>query len=385
MSARAIGNGYVTLFSVTYRHDYYNADGGICRDLSVRPTPATADLMASLGMLAIDQGIGFAVAVQTQRLPALAAWLRGEPAGSAGAWTRLSFLVSSPNPGFLGITNLPLATSFAAQNLYASNLQTVMPGKTIELGQGNGMDAKALTAVTGASLTVAKPATGTAKLSDVSGAAISVPTQESASGTSYDLSSLPYDRYALTFANAASKPIAAPRSWQGPAAWLYVPQPPQSLALLDLMLMQPAAGQGDPSAFPITLTAGQPPAVSRVDLVMPFGTRGTYWNYYVVAQGRGRSLGSDLQIGGGPTGLSFKRSNAALPNGDAAMLFTASDPLPLQQRSTVRLTLAGQRHSADGARDAIKLDWLPSAPPTPVWPPPRADPLAGSSEIYVYV
>jgi len=385
MSARAIGNGYVTLFSVAYNHAYYNADGGTCRDLTMQPTAATTELMASLGIVAVDQGIGFAVAVSAQRLPALAAWLRGGIAGSDGAWTRLTFLIASRNTAFLGITNLPLATSFAAQNLYASNLQTVMPGHSIELGQGNGMDGKALVATTGASLTVAKPATGSATLTDVSGAAVSVPAQQSASGTTYDLSSLAYGRYALTFANAAGKPIATPRGWQGPTAWLYVPQPPQSIVLLDLMLMQPAAGQGDPSAFPVTLAAGKPPAVSRVDLVMPFSARGTYWNYYVVAQGRGRSLGSDLQIGGGPAGLSFKRTSAQLPNGDAALLFAASDPLPLQQRSTVRLTLAGQRHSDNGGRDAIKLDWLPSAPPGPVWPGPRGQPLAGSSEIYVYV
>ena len=94
-------------------------------------------------------------------------------------------------------------------------------------------------------------------------------------------------------------------------------------------------------------------------------------------------LSDDLAISG--TGTSFSKSTEQLPNGDQAVLFTAGTALPLSQVSSYKFALSGQRQGTNGSRDDIAVAWLPSAPPTPVWPAPSGEALAGSSEIYVYV
>jgi len=382
-SPRAIASGYVTLFSVAFRHDYYNASGGICPDLTATPAPDTAQLMTSLGMLFKDQGTGFAVLIDAGRIPALLTSLTGTSAGAPGQglWTRLSFLLAARNPDFIGITNLPITTNAAKQNLYASNLTAVMPGQTIMIGDGEGLGTDALLPVTGASLTVPTPASGAVMLTDISGATVDAPAQTGASGTTFDLSHLPWGRYALAFTGASGKAVQPPRSYRGPQAWLYLPQPPQSLCLLDLLLAQPAAGMGDPAAFPVVPSASRP--VAPVHLTVPFAARATYWSYYIVSQARTGRLAPDLQITG--KGADFDKSSAALPNGDEAVLFTSTTPLTLEQRSHYHFALAGARQGASGSRDAIRVDRLPVAPPSPVWPSSAAEPLSGSSEMYVYV
>ena len=52
---------YKPLFSVTFRHNYYNRNEGLCPDFAVTPTPSSAALMASLGLLFRDDGTGFSV------------------------------------------------------------------------------------------------------------------------------------------------------------------------------------------------------------------------------------------------------------------------------------------------------------------------------------
>ena len=154
--------------------------------------------------------------------------------------------------------------------------------------------------------------------------------------------------------------------------------------------MDPRPDYGEASAFPVAPMPpprpGAPassPAVAGVDLVLPFQPRETYWNYYICSQDRAAKFAPGLQISG--AGTTFAKSTEQLPNGDSAVLFAAKTPLPLQQVSQYRFQLSGQRHGANGSRDAVSIAWLPAAPAWPVWPAPSGDPLAGSSEIYVYV
>lgn len=389
--AKSVGNGYRSLFEVRIEHGYYNEAGGACPDFRVVPTPDCARLMARLGMVFKDRGTGFSVLVAAARAAAMIDYVRSRynagPDGK-GYWTWLTFLLVPTNPGFVGITSLPITTSPMAQNLHLDNGATLSAKQGLMLRGSAGPGPQALYPVTGATLSVPTPHGRTASLTDLSGAPVQAGATSSDDVTRFNLKGLPYGCYTVALTSRAGKPVAA----KGFAATrLYVPDQALSLVVLDLLLAQPVAGAGDPTAFPIPLMASPPQsgtapeatALQPVALTLPFGPRETYWLYYVVSQGGGGQLAADLAISG--DGTSFTKGHETLPNGDRAMLFTAASALPLQQRSSYRFSLSGHRQGANGSRDEIKVAWLPSAPAAPVWPAPSGDLLSGSSEIYVYV
>lgn len=383
-------DSYRSLFEVRFEHGYYNEAGGACPDFQVLPTPDCARLMASLGMLFKDRGTGFSVLVAESRAAAMIDYVRGRysagPAGQ-GYWTWLTFLLLPTNPGFIGITSLPITTSPMAENLHLDNLATVTVKQRLLLGGSFGPKPQAIYPVTGASLPVPTPHGRSAALADLSGAPVAAPATSSGDVTRFDLTGLPYGLYTVALTGRTGRPVA-PRNFV--ATRLYVPAQPLSLVVLDLLLTQPVADAGDPAAFPIPPMTSPPgtgatpgaTALQPVTLTLPFRPRDTYWRYYVVWQSRG-GHSADLAISG--DGASFSRTSETLPNGDRALLFTAGSALPLQQRSSYRFSLSGHRQGANGSRDEISVPWLPSAPASPVWPAPSGDPLSGSSEIYVYV
>jgi hypothetical protein len=392
-SSRSLSGSYTQLFNVRFQHDYYNVSGGMCPDFKVVPTPDCTRLMTTLGMLFKDHGTGFSVLIDQSRVPALIAYVLGRywaDAPGAGYWSWLSFLLVPANPAFVGITSLPITINPMAQNLHLSNLATSEPDTGDAPVLSGSAAPQTLYPVTGPNLTVPAPPSGAVLLTGLSGAAVSAPSSVSADATSFNLANLPYGYYALGFTNAAGKRVAAPRGYAAPLDYLYVPPTPLSLCVLDLLLTQPAKGLGDPAAFPIpplpvpsAKPAAPPTAIDPVTLVLPFQARGTYWRYYIVAQDGTGQLGEGMQISG--TGATFTQSKEQLPNGDHAVLFTAGTALPLQQQSQYRFQLTGQRHGANGSRDAINVARLPTAPAAPVWPAPSGEALAGASEIYVYV
>jgi hypothetical protein len=381
---RSVRGSYATLFSVAFHHDYYNANGGACSALAVVPTPACAQTMRSLGMIFKDQGSGFAVLIEQAKIGALIAWLAARATPERGCWAWLSFQLSASNPAFLGITGLPIATNMVTQKLHLSNLQTVMPGTTILLGDSDGIGAASLYPVTGAGLTVSVSEGRGAVLTDLSGAPVSARASAAPGQMTFDLGSLPDGFYRLSRTGADGAPVA---SSDVAPSYVYSPSLPLALGQLDLLLAQPQAGVGDPSAFPVTalaLTASAgPPAVNGVSLTLPFRARDTYWRYYIVSQGTRGALAPDLAIAG--NGATFVKSTEALPNGDQAVVFTAGTALPLQQVSQYRFSLSGQRQAASGGRDSISVAVLPTPAAAPVWPGPAGEALTGSSEIYVYV
>ena len=382
-----VRTGYITLFDVHFEHGYYNASGGTCPDFRVVPTPDCAKLMGQLGMLFKDHGTGFSVLVTQARAEAMIAFVRSHYAAGPqgqGYWSWLSFLLVPTNPGFVGITSLPITTNPMLQNLHLDNRAArAVAGQMVLAGGGD-----ALSPVTGASWSVPTPAGRAAALLDLSGAPVAARASVSDEVTRFDLNGLPYGWYSVALTARSGKPVAA----KGFATTrLYVPQNPLSLVLLDLLLTQPVAGAGDPAAYPIPpmappparAAAPTPASIQPVSLTVAFQPRETYWRYYIVAQGRGRFAG-DLAISGGS--VSFTKSAKALPNGDQAVLFTAGTPLPLRQRAPQRFALSGHRQGANGSRDAISIARLPTAPAAPVWPLASPnDALSGSSEIFVYV
>ena len=381
--------GYITLFDVRFEHGYYNASGGACPDFRVVPTPDCAKLMSQLGMVFKDHGTGFSVLVAQARAEAMIAWVRSRYAAGPqghGYWSWLSFLLVPTNPGFVGITKLPITTNPMVQNLQLDNrTASAVAGRMMLDGSAD----SALYPVVGTSWSVPTPVGRTAALTDLSGAPVAARASVSDDMTVFDLSGLPYGWYSTALTSKTGKPVAA----KGFATTrLYVPQNPLSLVVLDLLLTQPVAGVGDPAAYPIPPMAAPPTkapvptpaAIQPVALTVAFQPRETYWRYYIVAQGRGR-FADDLAISGGGA-VAFTKSAKALPNGDQAVLFTASEALPLRQRAPQRFALSGHRQGADGSRDAISVAQLPTASATPVWPlASPSDALSGSSEIFVYV
>jgi hypothetical protein len=389
-SARSVNSSFTPLFTVQFQHGYYNATGGKCPDFKVVPTPDCAKRMASLGMLFKDLGAGFVVMIATSRVSALIDYVTGRYSSEspgAGYWTWLSFLLVPANPDFIGFTSLPITTNPMLQNLHLSNIAIMASEDQYSLAGSTGT-AQSFYPVTGASLAVPVPQGLTAALADLSGKPVNAGAAAGDSGVTFDLTSLPYGYYTLGFRNAQGQAVPTPKSYGGATAWLYVPASPQSLCVLDLLLTQPAPNTGLPAAYPIPVLPVPPgsgtPAtqLQPVTLTLPFDARGTYWSYYIVPQSPGQ-LSEDLAISG--TGTSFSKSSEQLPNGDQAVLFTAGTALPLSQVSSYKFTLSGQRQGVNGSRDDIAVNWLPSAPPTPVWPAPSGEALAGSSEIYVYV
>ena len=196
---------------------------------------------------------------------------------------------------------------------------------------------------------------------------------------------MPYGSYTVVFSGDEGATVPAP------ITYLYVPFNPVSLCVLDLLLAQPVAADGNSAAFP--LDPQQAGSVESVDLVLSFQARDTYWQYFVVSQGLRGQAPMDLEITG--SGATFKSSGVKLPTGEQAIRFAATTTLPLRQHSPYQFALNGHREGADGSRGEIKVARLPVAAASPVWPvqssTPRAgkskdlDALAGTSEIYVYV
>lgn len=368
---RSVSGGYLPLFNIAFAHGYYNDRGGVCPDFAVVPTPACADLMASLGLLFRDLGTGFAVLVEAAKVDALVAWLK------AHGWTWLSFQLVSTNAGFVGITNLPITTNTLDQNLHVSNLVTASVNGVPSFGAGSPTGAEAFFPLTGAALAVAAPAGSTVNLSDLSGATVASATAQGGAGVAFNLTPFPAGYYTVAFASAAGKPAAAPKG--APAGYLYTPGQP-GFGLIDLLLAQPGKGMGTPSAFPVVLPAGM---ISPVALTLAFAPRDTFWRYYIVSPATRGVLSPDLAITG--KNANFTRSSAPLPNGEQAVVFASGTPLTLQRRSTYRFSLSGQRQAPNGGRDGIAVSPLPTAPAAPVWPAASGDPLTGASEIYVYV
>lgn len=354
----------VSLFRVRFMHSYYNANGDRCPDFAITPTNETAALMRSIGFYIHDQGDGFIVALPRDRLGALASAVAG------GSRQRLGVMLGLTNSDFIGFTALPIEFSPTRQTIYVSNLVTHGVGPARSFGAKAVIGADALLPITGPSVTFSSRRAGTVTVRDIFGQPVARVATAAGAATTLSLASLPCGRYTLSGVPAAA--------YVGPAAVALMPPTPVAAGLIDLVLVQPADGQGDPAAFPLSVD-GTP--IAPVDLALRFEARATYWKYYVVT-GEPANAALDLSISG--AGTAFTKGPAMLPNGDSATLFAATDPLPMRQHASACFSLSGQRGTGHGQRDNIHIARLPNAPSAPVWPAPRKS-LAGTSEIFVYL
>jgi hypothetical protein len=369
----APGDSLITLFSVQFRHSYYNASDDRCPDFRVAPTPDCAALMGRLGMIFRDQGVGFSVVIPGSRVGAMSHAIAADFCSAAeghGYWTRLSFLLLLQNPQFLGVTALPIDTVPTRVNLFASNLQTTASALGLVLGTGPAAGPETLYPITGPN-PPAPASAGPVTVRDISGATVCA----SDAGQPLSLAGQPFGFYTVSGkARGRSKTLEI----------LYTPGSARTMGLLDLVLTQPTPETGDPKAFPAPAPGAVTQAPQTVNLILNFDARSTYLNYYVVSPAPRELFSETLQISG--AGTTFRQSQVALCDGQPAVLFAAETPLPLGQGPNYSFKLSGQRRGSNGGRDDVSVDHLPIAPATPVWPPPPSGKaLTGLSEIYVYV
>jgi len=395
-SAISDANRYTRLFSVTVTHNYYTQQKGLCRDFEAVATPATASLMASLGLVLKNEGVGFSLFYTPDSLEKICSYLRREAHasdGGSGFWSRLTFLMELCNPEFVGITALPIETKTSQSNLYGCNSQAHGADETVLLSKGPYMGGESLYPVAASDLTLKLPRRASeVVVTDISGTTVvpapgapPVPIFGAAGGAksaTVDFSGLPYDLYTIVVTDRAGRRVGTRRY---PLTLLYVP-PGNSMALLDILFTQPEPDMG--GVYPITpLFGGTPPKPKQCGNIayrLPFDARSTYWQYYVVSEVPGANL-SELSIRG--PGAQFDRGAkpVLLPNGNSAILFTSDTPLPLRQKSPQHFRLSGRRRDPGGHENAIALARLPVAPGAPVWPAPDRPSTTGTSEMYVYV
>jgi len=392
---RSDSSVFTRLFSVTVTHSFYTQDKGLCPDFRVFASPSTAKLMTSMGMLLRNDGTGFSVLIRPDALPNLLTYVRyyaHSPHGDAGFWSRMTFLMVSVNPLFVGITALPIDTKPTEVNFYCCNTEAHREDAQAVLSRGEYVDADALYPVVGTCTALAvPPQTRFVTFADISGAVAEtwrVPVSKDAKSTGeplsvpLDLSNLSYDFYTINLEDADHKPI---RGGGYPQTVLYVPSTPQTMGMLDILFTQPTPDSaGIYPLSPLFGSSSDTVQIADVAYVLPFDARPTYWQYYIVSQSAGGTL-SNLRIQGSGTKFRRQQRPVPLPDGNLATLFQALTTLPLRQKSAERFQLTGQRQDADGQTTDIMVSSLPVAPSAPVWPGPPNKTATGTSEMFVYV
>lgn len=379
--APALTGLYRPLFQVEFLHGYYDLDGGRCPDLRVIPSPTTVDLMASLGLVFKDRGIGFGVYVDQGSIGGLVKYLRLNN-GLDGFWSRLSFALVAVNPLLISISAMPIDTTPTEQNFYASNMSARREKGFVVLADAADMKAESLYNVTDADLPVIVTARTTkVEVRDISGACVLTVDVDNTgkvpvAGINISLSGLPLGLYTVVLVEGNKE------SDKSEVLYTIVRQIP--IYFLDILFTKPR--KNDAGSYPVPpLFDGDPPpeAVGNVTYQMQFTARSTLWRYYVASRIPGGCL-SDLRIEG--QGASFRQDPqhpVILPTGQPAICFVTDDLLPLRQGSPQRFRLSGRRQCPDGRENPIRIDCLPVAPANPVWPAKST--ATGISEMYVYV
>src|SRR5215213_1169611 len=119
---------YERLMQVSIRHTFYNGSSNFkCPDFEICPTPSSAALMQSLGLLFKRETTGFAVLFNALRTESLTNYLREQarrdsgPLNAGPVWARLSFVLSLTNPYFVNFTDISIDTNPTDENFYFTN------------------------------------------------------------------------------------------------------------------------------------------------------------------------------------------------------------------------------------------------------------------------
>ncbi|MFL5386787.1 MAG: hypothetical protein ACJ8GN_30205 [Longimicrobiaceae bacterium] len=389
---------YERLARVSLRHAYYRASGGACPGFAARPTAWTAVLMRRLGLLFRAEEAGFSVLYDRLRQRELLDFLqRQRDPDTHEAWTRLCFTLSSRNPAFVNITELPIDTNPLQRNLYLTNRQAHLSdddGGEVLLSRGDRVSGAELVAVTGGQLEEAvDDRVDRVRVLTVSGAevickprcvrpdaaalkepyrlycadAASPPDEGVCSDRLYfDLSVLPEEKY--TVETVWCDPDRSPAT----AEFLYTASYPVPLCFVELLFSDPAAAASPPAGeasppdggvYPVLDLGGPGQQVVPVDYVVPFAARRTWWSYYVFARPprgeRGELAIRQVRDGRGPRAAFLGPCCVQMAGGGTAWRFVSTRPLPLEERSPLHLQLVWRR--AGSAREDVLVARLPVA------------------------
>jgi hypothetical protein len=195
------------------------------------------------------------------------------------------------------------------------------------------------------------------------------------------LRQLPYGLYTVCVSDAAYQPIGGGKY---PLTVLYPAPQTTSMAMLDLLFVQPDPAQG--GVYPLSLPFERTPdeVFDCVQYRLAFEARHTCWQYFVVSRDAAGVL-SQLRITGPDASFQQQPASVLLPDGSTAIVFQSASPLPLRQKSALHFQLTGQRRDPHGHENPISVSRLPVAASAPVWPGQDMQCAAGVSEIFVYV
>lgn len=379
---------FAQLARVTIRHTFYNAAGEECRDFDIRPTGYTAALLRQMGMLLKTRPDGFSVLYDTQNTERLLSYLRGE-VSDFGAWTRMTFLMSLRNPDFVSFTDVPIGTNPSTENFYLTNAEAHAWNGATLLTPGTQVTGAQRVPVTGGQLVqpvtdavvrvkvralsgetvLCKPRCVTAKAArtrppdqmvccddeapprtrrggepeDPAPCDEGPGEQRCTDALYFDLSTLPEDWYTV-------EQVGVDGPMPHSEHYLYTNLYPMPLCFVDLLFSNPDGRAG--GVYPIALGTGKKHAgagVAPVDYTLRFTCRSTWWSYYVVPRDPTAELSElrveqndDPALPGAPTATFLGPCRVVLPGGQRAWRFLSSTRLPLEQRSTLSLSLHGR-------------------------------------------
>ncbi|MBX7224102.1 MAG: hypothetical protein K1Y36_29570 [Blastocatellia bacterium] len=398
---------YERLLRVSYINTFYNRTGDFaCPDFTVYPTPTTAALMHSLGLILKAEPAGFSVFYDTKQTEGLFTYLRrqAEQDGShlpPQCWTRLSFSLASTNPLFVNLSEVPIDTNPMKENFYFTN-QEVTPTEVPDLyvlrrKEDQDTDHELLEVVPVEIQVPVTPEVARVEVKSISGKVVlckptcappslllkKLPSQitcQDVEGlppgpnwkcTSYvylDFALLPEGRYTIVKVNSQGIPVAPPE------VILYTMSAPLPLCFVNLLFTDPNnPSRPDHGVYPVKHLFPKPGEKTEIVPTFyetRFTARQSTWSYYVVPQPQNETF-RDLKIED-VTPTSTSRIHFAgpfevtLPNQTKAFQFLSQEPIPLQQQSHYVFRLKGKHPRSHGERTLIHR--LPAASPAQVLP-----------------
>lgn len=378
-AARLEPGRYFTFIRIDIRHSFFNRTNGVCDQIAIRPTSATARQLALFGLVARPRPDGIDIlwasglrdrAVAQLRpfmehiagLPPAEGAQMAEALGQELFGQALFFTISLSNPLFANFTDMPSGFRIGDPPLLLSNRAAERrPGKDCEADLIVKWEKRA-----------GRGAPATAPPARASWAINANARAEKAQ------SGAPLVATGIASGSGGQKPIET-RS--------------RRFALLDLYLVRaadaaPAPGQWD--GMPISLDPGVNLGDHGEGIFHPcvytltFKARETRWRYFVAA--RSGELNTDGLAVVGPDGADARFAMAPeprlLPDGRHAACLASLDPLPILARPNSLHRFSLCRRPAEGrARPRMLVDPLPAAGIESISPePPQV-----WSDIYVFV
>lgn len=382
------------LMQVTVRHTYYNGEDDLCLDFQVLPTPSTASLMHSIGLVFKEEPGGFSVFYNTREEQDLIQYLeRQTDPGVPGIWTRLSFVFVLTNQFFVNFTNINIKTNPALENFYFTNQRSHRRmEQQIVLHPETFVTERETLEVTPIQVpVVVPPKAKKVKVRAISNEEVlcfprcfpkelllkkspnAITCKDAASGKGEEVcrdllyinfSVLPEDKYTIEQVAKGGQIIDQQEV-------LYTIASPVPFCFINLLFTSPT-GQY-PDHYPVQPLPDGTIGIVPITYEIKFKARSTYWNYFVIPQ-RSKERLTDLKIKdvtpdrdpiefAGPC-------RVTLTNGSMAYRFVSTVPIQLQQHSDFIFQLWGKHGLM--VQENILIDRLPVASMKQVLPETKA-------------